>query len=188
MPYSTVSALRRVAALALLSTVGSAAMAGSPRPFQATLQITENVTLTYALPCFAIGTITATGTASHMGQVTAASQDCINPAGVPVLNLPMSFAFVSQSTAAGGSTGTTSSTTGLTFTAANGDRLFVSYSGLLTAQSFGAPHAVTGAFLITGGTGRFAGASGTGTVTGYEDISQGTSGFGQVYLNGTIVY
>jgi len=69
----------------------------------------------------------------------------------------------------------------------NGGRLFVTYSGTLTARA-GKPHRLAGQFVITGGTGRFFGATGGGVLFGHEDISQVVSGHGEVEALGTIVY
>jgi hypothetical protein len=55
------------------------------------------------------------------------------------------------------------------WTAANGDSLFVSYSGLYPSIT---PEMITfqKAILITGGTGRFVGASGSGVLNGVSDL------------------
>jgi hypothetical protein len=178
MSLSTTASLRRVAGAILLTALASTAHARAESPFSAKLSITESVTLTGMPPCFGYGRIQAVGTASQLGKVTVTSTDCINPQGVFNPSEPNSFTFSSI-----GSTGTT----GLVLTAANGDLLFASYSGTLSAQS-PRPHRIDGQFIITGGTGRFAGATGGGTLSGAEDISQVTSGHGDVTLTGTIAY
>ena len=61
-----------------------------------------------------------------------------------------------------------------TFTAANGDTLTQSESGTVCevgATSLTAPHTFTGSFTDTGGTGRFANATGGGTIAGGDDGS-----------------
>ena len=158
----------RLGPFALVALLAAGAVAKpTSSPFKATLTLTETVLFTGAAPCFAIGSLQAVGTASLLGKVTATSSDCINPQGVTDPNSPSSFNFAS--------TGTGSA--GLVFTAANGDLLFVTYSGTLTAQPAG-PHQIAGHFVITGGTGRFLGATGGGSLSGYEDISQVVSGHG----------
>ena len=147
------------------------------RAFKAKLVLTESVRFLGAPPCFAIGSVQATGSATHLGTVTAASSDCINPQGVFNPSGPTSFSFASNGTG----------TTGLVFTASNGDLLFATYSGALAAQPSG-PHRISGQFVITGGTGRFLGATGGGTLSGYEDISQVVSGHGEIEAIGTIAY
>lgn len=61
-----------------------------------------------------------------------------------------------------------------TLTAANGDTLTQSETGTVCevgATSLTAPHSFTGSFTDTGGTGRFATATGGGTITGGDDGS-----------------
>ena len=169
--------LRRLGTFGLMALASAAIAAPQSRPFKAKLTVTESIQFTGAAPCFAIGSIQAIGTATHLGKVTVSSHDCINPQGVFDPSAPNSFSFAS--TGAG--------STGLVFTAANGDSLFAAHSGTLTAQSSG-PHRITGQFIITGGTGRFVGATGGGTMTGYEDISQIVSGHGEIDVAGVIVY
>lgn len=80
----------------------------------------------------------ATGTASHMGQVTFEGWHCATPAGMIGEGI---------------------------LTAANGDKRFMTY---LTAPTgvpvLGQPLVIAGTIAIVGGTGRFVDASGTGTV------------------------
>jgi hypothetical protein len=141
-------------------------------PFEATLSVREVVTFTLMPPCFAIGALTGSGTARPLGTVTAISQDCINPIG----------AF----DPAAGSYQFTSTGTGLSMKASDGSLLFATYSGTLRHRP-GQAHAVSGDFVITGGTGRFRQASGGGTLSGHEDISSLVLGVGQVVFSGRIV-
>ncbi|MDB6000916.1 MAG: hypothetical protein JWP52_2615, partial [Rhizobacter sp.] len=157
-PAVVCGALRPIAVAGLLGFIALGAVAGPKSvPFKATLAITESVNFVFAPPCFAIGTLTASGQASHLGRVTGSSQDCINPTGVFDPNGPNSFRFTS------GVSGN-----GVVLTSANGDSLYLAYSGTLTAQPTG-PHEIEGDFIVVGGTGRFEGAAGGGTVTGTED-------------------
>ena len=158
------------------------AQAQSVKSFNAVLSFSENVRFTGQLPCFAVGMLKGSGQATGgLGSVTATSQDCINPLGVPDPSKPPAFGFVSGVGA-----------NGLVLTTASGDQLRGVYTGTLTPQA-GGPHAVNGFFVITGGTGRYARASGGGTLSGTEDISemspagQGT-GYGEISLTGRIVY
>jgi hypothetical protein len=61
------------------------------------------------------------------------------------------------------------------------------YSGTLAPRD-DRPHRIRGHFVIMGGTGRFALATGGGTLTGYEDITQVVSGRGAVVASGTISF
>ncbi len=94
---------------------------------------------------------TAKGTATHMGLVTWQSEHCLRDGTV-----------LEQAT--------------LVLTAANGDEVFVNYSGG-SCTFDGANVVCTGPFDVTGGTGRFSGATGTGQFSatvvfeGFEDLS-----------------
>ena len=70
-----------------------------------------------------------------------------------------------------------------TITAANGDQLFQTDSGTV-CESGNGTHTFTGTYTNTGGTGRFAHATGGGNVTGGDD------GLGNSYYSetGTIAY
>jgi hypothetical protein len=173
---STLGCSSVLAALCIAAT-GAAAQPGNAKPFKARLTLTETVQFTGRWPCFGHATLQAVGTASHLGRTTATSTDCVNPSGSYDPAGPNSFRFASMGSAANG----------LVFTAANGDRVYATYSGTVTAQPSG-PHRVAGHFTITGGTGRFLGASGGGTLTGHEDLSQVVSATGRIDAEGTIVY
>jgi hypothetical protein len=63
-----------------------------------------------------------------------------------------------------------------TLTAANGDLLmFISYDVACPMRP-GVFHG-TGSWVVTGGTGRFSGATGQGTIDGYSDFNQGLFSF-----------
>jgi hypothetical protein len=171
------SALRRRGLFALAALASSAAIAGpSLHAFSAKLVLNETVIFTGAPPCFAIGAVQATGTAYLLGKFTATSADCINPQGLFDPTTVNAFSFSS-----------TASPAGLVFTFDNGDRLFVTYSGTLTPRPL-LPHKIAGQFVITGGTGRFFGATGGGMLSGQEDISQVVIGTGTADAIGTITY
>lgn len=174
MIHFMLPAARRFATFVIVALVASGAMAEPKlRPFEARLSIAETIVIAGSSPCFLVGSVTASGNASHLGQVTATSSDCINPSGSD------SFIFASSGE---GPTG------GLVFTAANGDTLYAKYIGTLTQQPSG-PHLITGHFTISGGTGRFVEATGGGTLTGTEviDFTAGT-GSGEIEAIGTIAY
>lgn len=98
---------------------------------------------------------------THLGRATATTEQIV--------------IFTSATTAVASSTGT--------YTAANGDQLFVTWTG--TATSNGPDNAFSGTETFTGGTGRFAGASGSSWVSGTASFatmtghftSQGTLGY-----------
>ncbi len=99
--------------------------------------------------------------ATHFGRATATTEQIVT--------------FTSATTAVASSTGT--------YTTANGDQLFVTWSG--TATSNGPDNTFSGTETFTGGTGRFAGASGSSWVSGTASFatmtghfnSQGTLGY-----------
>jgi hypothetical protein len=72
----------------------------------------------------------------------------------------------------------------VTITAANGDKLSFDYEGFLNA----ATGEGTGTFTFTGGTGRFAGATGGGTFDALIDLSLPANQPMSVVLDGEITY
>jgi len=72
----------------------------------------------------------------------------------------------------------------VTITAANGDQLTFDYMGFLNAETGEG----TGSFTFTGGTGRFAGATGGGTFDALIDLSLPVDQPMTVILDGTIKY
>lgn len=165
------AAARSLIASACIVLGGPATAAGEV-PFEATLAVREVVAFTLLPPCFAIGALTGSGIARPLGRVSAVSQDCINPLG--------------EFDPASGSYHFASTGTGLVFKTADGSLLHATYSGTLSHRP-GAPHEISGHFVITGGTGRYARATGGGTLSGYEDIGAVVIGVGQVVFKGTIV-
>jgi hypothetical protein len=63
-----------------------------------------------------------------------------------------------------------------TLTAANGDTLLLTSYDVACPISPGVLHG-TGHWVVTGGTGRFSGASGQGTIDGHADFNQGVFSF-----------
>ncbi|EXI66598.1 MAG: hypothetical protein AW08_02503 [Candidatus Accumulibacter adjunctus] len=140
-------------------------------PFKASLAAQEVLALYPADgPCagfFAQGTTAVIGKASHLGRVAGVGSDCIK---LTHIGPPPSFAFENGE---------------LTVTAANGDRLTLSYSGTFIPTAQPPIYAISGLFQITGGTGRFAHATGSGFLEGTENISTFQ---GQLELSGKISY
>ncbi len=71
-----------------------------------------------------------------------------------------------------------------TLTAANGDTVVLAIEFVTTFQ----PSGVTfeGSYVVTGGTGRFAGATGSGSASGSATFTGPSNGFGSFSVNGTI--
>lgn len=107
------------------------------------------------------GTTTGTATSSLLGFVSIDGNDCITPVG-------NNFSFEGK----------------LAFTTLNGDELFADYSGLFTATIYPSIFTLTSSiFEITGGTGSFSKATGSGTLQGVQNI---LTGLGVIQAKGQI--
>ena len=127
-----------IAGVISLSAATPALANSSQRPFRATLTETLSVE----------GPLSGSGNATHMGKVSDSGSLSVDKS-----NFPVSLVF---------------SATG-TLTAANGDEVFFSY--VVTQTDTASPpqgmnYDESGNYTITGGTGRFAGATGSGTISG----------------------
>jgi hypothetical protein len=118
-------------------------------PFSATLVGHANPVAT-ADPCVLSNTEGGSGTAVHMGAIAWASSEtvnfCTNPNGADVVG-----EFV--------------------FTAANGDHLTGTYVALAHPDFAAGQITFSGTWTASGGTGRFAGASGEGTLSGQGSLA-----------------
>ena len=155
-------------AVLLTAAAGCAPAWAGPNnvPFNARLATHETLSFDGNVCALFVGTTTGAGTASHMGAVSLMATDCITP------NLP-SFAFSNGK---------------LTITAANGDELRASYSGTFVPLPNSIPftlYTISGTFTVTGGTGRFSNATGSGYLHGSENI---VTRQGQLDATGTISY
>ena len=150
---------------ALVAGLFAPVISASPSnaPFQATILFSEQVAPGGSLPCYLVGTISGTGVATTLGAVTLASTDCVNP-------LPPTY------------TSYVFSSSHVVLTATNGDQVWATYYGVLSSQGV-----ITGTYVIYGGTGRNANATGSGTLQGFETIDPATgAGTGQIHLAGTL--
>ena len=164
------SLLSAVSTVAVLVASTAPVMAGDEAksvPFKAGIVIAEVLGGGNA-NCGATGMITGSGHATHLGRVTLSSYDCIN------FSSPTSFSFE------------TLNGTKVVLTAANGDQLFATYAGLAKPQP-GGILVLSGTFTFTGGTGRFAGATGKGMIDGVEEIATSPAR-GVLALSGLISY
>ena len=146
----------------IVSFVPGVVGAQSATPFKATVAITETIGASDIPGCFLLGNISGKGLASHGGKITVDSTDCINPMNATT------FSFASER---------------VVLTVSSREQIWASYAGTLTAE--GPIGVIAGGYRIVGGTGRYAGATGAGTIQGVEDM---TTGKGQIQLIGTIVY
>ncbi len=121
--------------------------------------------------------------ASHLGAVALTASDCVTPRSRIGPQGPQVVGF---SFGPGSDAGT------FTLVAANGDRVTGAYQGVLAPASATAPlFAVQGHYAITGGTGRFVGATGEGDVLGQlliDDNPQHRTASGTIEMVGTIAY
>jgi len=168
--------LSAAAAVGLLASMGSALAASSNSlPFSSSGSGTE--TSLSALGCqFTVAGCTVesngTATSSHMGTGPYQSTLTVNWADA-------------YSNGDGGFCAPASGSGSIT--AANGNTVELSSSGTVCevgATGSNVPHTFSGTYTITNGTGRFSGASGSGTETG-GDNGYGSSNY---TLSGTIIY
>jgi hypothetical protein len=109
------------------------------------------------------GTILGFGASSAIGKVTFLASDCITPNGTTY----------------------TFSNGKFLITTLTGELIFANYSGQFVPTGAGTKFVFSGAtFQVTGGTGRYARASGGGDMTGGEDM---TTGQGTIQLSGRIL-
>jgi hypothetical protein len=136
-----------VAALAVLCLAGHVA-AGDPVPFKGGLE--GDVTVTPLAPPFVSVLVEATGNATQLGQFTLDIPHVVNRA---------------NHTAIGS----------YEFTAANGDTLFANFTGTATPTATPGVLYIEETATITGGTGRFAGATGSFICERLFDTVAGTT-------------
>jgi len=136
-----------VAALAVFCLAGQVA-AGGPVPFKGDLE--GDVTITPLDPTHVQVDVEATGNATQLGQFTLDIPHVVNRA---------------NRTAIGS----------YEFTAANGDTLFADFTGTATPTDTPGVLYIEETATITGGTGRFAGATGSFTVERLFDTVAGTT-------------
>jgi hypothetical protein len=141
-----------------LGTQPSVAAASGPRMVPWKESYEASGTITPDARCLAprlLVSLEGGGTATHVGKYTIVNSHCVDP-----------------------STGALTNGTFIK-TAANGDKIFGTYTGSTSIIQPPAPigiFSVAGTLSFTGGTGRFAGATGTATMNGslQSDFSQAT--------------
>ena len=136
-----------LAVLAALGLAGPVA-AGEQVPFKGTLE--GDVTVTPLDPPFVQVDVDATGNATHLGRFT--------------LDIPHVVDRATR-TAVGA----------YEFTAANGDKVYAEFTGLATPTEIPGVLYIEETATITGGTGRFAGATGSFTCERLFDTITGTT-------------
>jgi hypothetical protein len=144
--YSSAASLA-LAIVVVLGLTGPVA-AGEQAPFKGSFE--GDVTMTPLDPPFVSVLVDATGNATHLGQFTLAIPHVVNRA---------------NSTAIGS----------YEFVAANGDAVFAEFTGQATPTSTPGVLSIVETATITGGTGRFAGATGSFISERLFDTINGTT-------------
>ena len=123
-------------ALAVVAVLGLAGptLAGDQVPFKGSLE--GDVTITPLAPPFVSVLVEATGNATHLGKFTLEVPHVVNRANLTAIG-------------------------SYEFTAANGDTVFAEFTGIATPTSVPGVLYIEETATITGGTGRFAGATGS---------------------------
>lgn len=154
-----------ISAIIFAVMISPAVSFAGEKPLKASFVTQEQVGFKPDCPSRFGGSTTGKGNSTHLGKVSLTGTDCITP-------LENYYTFEGK----------------LTLTAANGDKLTGDYSGLFTPANTGPGsmyNLADAKFNITGGTGRFAKATGSAELTGNQDIQTGK---GKIEANGTIRY
>lgn len=154
------------ALLTTLVTAQPASIAGSdPRPIRVTLTGTANP-VGQPGQCIWTNTESGTGLAVHLGAITWSSAESVDfCSSAPDADVVGEF----------------------TLTAADGDQLFGSYVTLAHPDFAAGVITFSGTWEITGGTGRFANATGEGTLSGNGSLAPPPSPVAATF-EGTITY
>lgn len=151
-------------ALLLMSAFGASAKPATTLPIEVSGVFQEQIGQSGRCPSHMGGTITGYGDSAIAGRVAFIATDCIMPAG-PLFNFSEGRLIVVTT---------------------SGDEIFASYSGQLVPTGDGAKYVFSGAtFQVTGGNGRFAKATGGGTLSGGEDLATGA---GTIKLSGQVAF
>ena len=160
-----------LSAAALAALVGQPALADGVKTVKLRIgvAITEEISPGDSVACPAIGHIVGSGYSTELGAVTVQATDCF----VPDATTPGSFNFYTRPL------------TFVTLSTANG-QLFGSYAGTAT----GAPYpieSISASLKISGGTGRYANASGSANIEGVENIGT-MPAVGVLVISGRLSY
>lgn len=138
-------------------------LAGENKPFKVSLLTQEHVGFSPDCPSKFGGTTTGTGNGTHLGKVSFSATDCITP-------MEDHFTFKGE----------------FTVVATNGDKIVGNYDGSFVPINNGPMYRLSDAtFEITGGTGRFAQATGSADLKGTQNTKTGK---GTLKADGTISY
>ena len=139
--------LALVAVIAVMVAIPQLAGATSLLPFSA--RTSEVGTVVPCDPNFVCVSVTGTGSASRLGKISESAIFTIDPASVPA-------------------PGCTTNTGTMTLTSGKGDQIMLTLNG--TNCTVDPTHGIAlEAYVVTGGTGRYVGATGYGTETVHMD-------------------
>ena len=156
--------LALAALLTLLIAVPQGAAAKGLVPFHATT--VETVVVVPCDPNFLCISNTGSGHATHLGKISESANFAIDLVTVPA-------------------PGCENGTGTMTLTGANGDSISLSLSGIVCQTSPTHGHAVN-SYVVTGGTGRFSGATGSGTETVDVDLTDPANPIPVIVFDGTL--
>ncbi|MES2758847.1 MAG: hypothetical protein V4693_15845 [Pseudomonadota bacterium] len=159
------STLRLATTAALLmASIGAAAQPATTKPLEITGVYQEQVGPSARCPSNFGGTIAGHGQSTPLGRVAFIATDCITPQP-PLYNFSQGR---------------------LVVVTTSGDQVYASYSGQFVPTGNGTNYVFSGAtFQITGGNGRYARATGGGSLDGTQDMA---TGMGTLKLSGQIRY
>lgn len=145
-----------------------AAFAETNVPFSATFNIDETLVPGTGPACPLVGVISGQGNATQLGRTAVSGTNCVTP---PADGAPPVYTFADGS---------------IILMAANGDTVTGSFRGAFVPTGKGTVFTVVnGTYSFNRGTGRFSAATGSGTLTGTQDIATGK---GQLQANGKISF
>jgi hypothetical protein len=152
------------AAVLMTAAVGASAAPASYKDFELSGVLQEVPGPSARCPSNFGGTIMGFGSSTLLGKLTFLASDCITPNGTSYTFSDGKFMITTMS----------------------GELLFASYNGQFVPTGEGTKYVFSNAsFTITGGTGRYFRASGSGTLSGGEDMANGQ---GNIQLKGRILY
>jgi hypothetical protein len=152
------------AAVLMTAAVGASAAPASYKDFELSGVLQEVPGPSARCPSNFGGTIMGFGSSTLLGKLTFLASDCITPNGTSYTFSDGKFMITTMS----------------------GELLFASYNGQFVPTGEGTRYVFSNAsFTITGGTGRYFRASGSGTLSGGEDMANGQ---GNIQLKGRILY
>ena len=149
-------------AMAALPLRSQAAQVDKQVPFRAAFTTEFESDVISEMPPIALITVNGEGQGTHRGKATAGTTN-------QLVNLDN-----------GASTAT------YTFTAANGDTVVLEEAFQSTVDPISGRVTFEGTYEVTGGTGRFAGATGSGMLIGSAVFTSATGGVGSFTVTGTI--